>query len=225
MSKRKLVPSPSFEPDLENQFLRLGKEFEAEWKRVGIPVKFMRGKDPVEFRKASPDARAAALSYLDFNVAIIRDMTASGESARDTKRFLWRALQKLQLTPPSNLMEYIETEDDIVEIYLMDEIQIFRSVRFFEITSFTIEELLCRPWHRLVGRSVLPTIAMMGVILKFKLGLINKPIPWGVPEHIVWEKDTPEKVRFRMKLKYFIPLRYEGRCVGIVGVNRSDPIF
>jgi hypothetical protein len=212
------------EPDAAAQYLRLGHELEAAWREAGVKVRFMRGDTPTEFLAASDKTRAAALGYLDLNLAILREMAKSGESPRDTKRYLWRAIKKLELTPPADLLTYIESDDDIVEVYLLDEIQVFRSVRFFEISSLTIDEVLCKPWYRLVGRGWRPLLAMMRVVLRFRMGLIREPIPWGIPEHVAWEKETPERVHFMMKLKHFIPVRHQGRLVGMVGVNRSVPI-
>lgn len=63
---------------------------------------------------------------------------------------------------------------------------------------------------------------MAAKIVAFRLGFIQKPVPWGIPVHDAWEKNTDERLRFRTELRYFIPLKKNGQTIGMVGVNRSD---
>ena len=210
-------------PSLEVQFIGLGTEYVKAWNEANVTVKLMRHIEPLDFRKASKKAQLAAVEYLKFNIDIIREMNKSGESPRDTKTFLWRALKKLNFVPPADLMTMIKDEY-VVEIYLLDEIQIFRNVRFLEITSFTIEELLCRPWYHLVGRDWRVTLKMFRKTVLFRLGGIKTAVPWGVGAHYMYEKDTPERLEFTVEMKHFIPIRKNGKLVGIVSTNLSTPL-
>ncbi len=65
----------------------------------------------------------------------MREIAASGENSKDSKMYLWRALKKLHLVPPADVLNYV-TEEDIVEIYFLDEIQAFRNFKFMELTSY-----------------------------------------------------------------------------------------
>lgn len=214
-----LLPT-HLESDLEQQFVGLAEEFAARFNEYGLQVKVSRHDEPVDFRRANSKVQRLAIGYLEHNLDIIRAMSASGEGVRDTKVYLWRALKRLQLVPPSNVLDYIHDED-IVEIYFLDEIQVFRNFRFLEMTSYTIEEMLCRPWYRNTGRGIKPQMQLMGIVLKGKLGRITQPTEWNVPVHELWEKDTEGNHRFMMKLKHFIPLRKDGRVVAFVSTNNS----
>lgn len=214
-----LLPS-RLEPDLELQFVRLAQEFASRFNELGLHVKVTRHEWPVEFRRASAVVKQRAIGYLEFNVKLLREMAASGEDIKDTKVYLWRALKGLQLVPPADILDHVHDED-IVEIYFLDEIQAFRNFRFLELTSYTIEEMLCRPWYRNTGRGIKPQMQLMAMVLKGKLGRVTKTTIWNVPEHELWEKDTEGNCHFMMKLKYFIPLRSDAIVVAFVSTNNS----
>jgi hypothetical protein len=207
--------------DAEKQFLQLAEEFAAAYQSLGLALKATRAGEPTAFRRARQIVQQQAIGYLDFNLQLFREMAASGESLRDTKVYLWRALKKLNLTPPSDVLSYIH-DSDIVEIYYLDEFQAFRNFKFLELTSFTVDEMLCRPWYRNAARGLVPQMRMVALVLKGKLGKISEPVRWNVPEHIVNEKDTEGMCQFKMQLKHFIPLRQSGKVVAFISTNHSS---
>jgi hypothetical protein len=209
-----------FPPDPESVFRSLGERFVEEWKKAGVRATFSRTPDLDHFREAPRKIQLAAISYLEFNLAIATEMNQNGEDLRDTKVFLWRALKKLGLTFPPETMQLIEDED-VVEVYLTDEIQVFRNWKFLETVSVTIEDILCLPWHSLATRGWKPMLAMFRLIVPFKMGLIRDVTPWNVPLHVVEELNTAEKVRFTILLKYFVPLKRNGKVVAMLSTNRS----
>lgn len=112
-------------------------------------------------------------------------------------------------------------DEDIVEIYYLDEFQIFRNLKFIEITSFTVDEMLCRPWYRNVSRGALPQMRLAAIVLRGTMGLIQKTVSWNIPVHKVREKNTLGLHTFVMQLKYFIPLRQDGKVVAFISTNSS----
>ena len=204
----------------EKQFLSLGRDFVAEWAKAGVKITLSRFDDLAIFRGASKSTQLIALNYLAFNLSLLKEMAADGESPRNTKLLLWRALKKLKFIPPSNFMEFIEDED-LVEIYLPSEIQIFRNVKFMEIISHSLEDLLCRPWYRLAHRDWRYLLSMFRIVLKWKMGLIRDITKWNVAEHHLQETDSVENVCFSIKLKYFIPLRSQCKIAAAISTNSS----
>jgi len=208
------------ETNLESQFLRLAEEFSAHFIRLGLTLKVTRHSGPIEFRRASFLVQKRAIGYLEFNLSLVNEMVVSGESVSDSKIFLWRALKRLQLVPPADILDYINN-DDIVELYYLDEIQAFRNFRFIELTSYSIEEMLCRPWYRNAGRALKPQMQLMAMVLRGKLGRIKQTLPWNVLQHELWEKDTECNYHFLIQLKHLIPLRSGGSVVAFVSTNSS----
>ncbi|MEZ4815969.1 MAG: hypothetical protein R3A80_12330 [Bdellovibrionota bacterium] len=99
---------------------------------------------PLEFQQK------AVLAF-QFYVETISAMIKAGEAPTNSKRFLWRALQSLALIPLDNVFSQI-SDDDIIEVYSSEGIQIFRSFSFLETISYTIEDLIVFPWHDLFTR-------------------------------------------------------------------------
>jgi hypothetical protein len=77
---------------------------------------------------------------------------AEGIALSDDRALVWHALLALQFRPPSNLMNHIEL-GDVVEIYNSDQIQVFRNLRFFEFSGYTIGDIFVNTWQDLYIRS------------------------------------------------------------------------
>jgi hypothetical protein len=209
-----------FPADPAQTFRALGERYVEQWKSVGVHAVFSSTPDLDHFRAAPKKIQLAAISYLEFNIAVAAEILQDGESLKNTKIFLWRALKKLDFIPPSDMMQYIEDED-IIEVYLTDEIQVFRNWKFLETVSHTIEDILCLPWYRLGTRGWKPLLLMFRLVVPFKMGLIQNITAWNVPLHLVEEINSLEKVKFTILLKYFIPLKQRGKIVATISTNQS----
>ncbi|MGZ3722944.1 MAG: hypothetical protein ACXVA9_08450, partial [Bdellovibrionales bacterium] len=111
------------------------------------------------FMSAKKKTRVRAFMYLLFNVQVLSEHLASGEPA-DERKLTWRALVKCKLTPASDFIDRIEA-GDIVEIYLLrEQLQIYRSMTFFDICTMSVEELLFEPWYKLGSRPLWSFLAL-----------------------------------------------------------------
>lgn len=213
----------SMSHETEAEFTQLAEHYANLWKPYGIHLKAFRSAKPEHFHLASAKVRAAAIGYLRFNIDVLQELIASGETPTDTKVFLWRAVKKLGLIPPSDFLNYI-SDEDVVELYFFDDIQAFRNYKFLELTSFTIDELLCRPWYRNVKRGWIPTLLIMRTAMQWKLGMLKETIPWNIPVHQLQEIDTACNYRFQMKFKHIIPLRMGSKVVAAVTTNHCKAV-
>lgn len=95
-----------------------------------------------------------------------KEVVAQGQKLGALKRegsLLWRTLAAFEMRPPSNLFELLG-EHEVVEIYDTQMRQIFRNLRFFEVSSYSIEELLHIPLPQLFERSEASTQILMAEI-------------------------------------------------------------
>ena len=221
MPANPLLLATELQPKPAEQFDRLAREYCQLIGAHGPRVDVSRDPSLPHFRAASRKVQHWAVAYLGFNVEILRQMASAGESPKETRKYLWRALLGLNLVPPADGMEYINNED-IVEIYFLDEFQAFRNLRFFELTSFTVEEMLCLPWYKNVSRHWRPWLKMARMVLRMRMGKLLEISEWNVPPHEVVEKPTAQKIRFRMTLKHMIPLRSNGRVAAALSTNYSE---
>lgn len=103
------------------------------------------------FNPLSEIGKSAVLANLRLFNQVCEQVVASGESVRDSRVMLWHVLKMLDFIFPSDLFDHI-TSDHLVEVYDFNNIQIFRNLRFFDVTSYSLEELLCRPWVEIFSR-------------------------------------------------------------------------
>jgi hypothetical protein len=208
--------------DNVDEFKKLANVYIDLWKNEGIQVHLSHQNDFHIFKKSSIKRKQLAMTYLQFNIQVMKDMISSGISPSDSKRFTWNVLKKLKLHPKEeNFLEFIHDED-IIEIYFLDDVQVFRNRKFFEISTLSIEDILCRPWYELVQRKSKYLFQMLKLTVLIKLRIIKQMTYWNIAKHEVVEKCTPQKTRFSMHLKYFFPLYSNDQIEAILTVNHTE---
>ncbi len=76
----------------------------------------------------------------------------AGDDDSNPTRLLWRFLIALGIVPQEDFFDIVRGETH-VQIYSYDQFQIFRSLAFFDHCTFSIEEIVCRPWWQSWKRS------------------------------------------------------------------------
>lgn len=88
------------------------------------------------------------VSYFD----LINDGPLPGESsASQTKRHLAKFLKKFNLSIPTSIFDEI-SDENLIEIYSQTHHQIYRSLNFFKLSSYSIDKLTFNPWPDLFTR-------------------------------------------------------------------------
>ncbi len=172
------------------------------------------------FEQLRPQEKTAAIESLRFFHDLCRDQVDEGQPLRDSKKFTWRALVKLGLSPQSDFLDRIES-GDIVELYNDEQIQVFRNLEFFDICSYTIEELFCIEWWRLFRRDedILKSIVLL-------VGeLFQKKYPTGVsgplPRHLVVECISRDKFKMDFYMKYIGPLYKNKKVSALICIEQA----
>jgi len=111
----------------------------------------------------------------------------------------------------------VVSQNDILEIYNIDQIQIFRTLNFFKITGYSLLDMLTIEWFELWHRSSLVLQNFMKFsndVYQSKLGPGVHPV--NLPEHVVKEiYNTYELTEFSerialAKFKFMCPLYAPG---------------
>lgn len=215
--------SPASPDPQTARFKALAEEMSALLNSLGTSTKPYLDPAVPHCRRAAPAVRARGIEYLEANLRILRECLAAGENPRESARFVWRGLQMLKLTPEGDIFDRIEN-DDVVEVYALDSVQIFRNIRFFEISTFTIEDILCRPWYHLTRRPWRIFLATFRQALRMRRKKITRTESWSVPAHLMDEVDTEGKIRYDFLFKYRSPVRRDGDIVGIITTARCVPL-
>lgn len=142
----------------------------------------------------------------------------------DSQAFLWRMLRELDLRPCSDLFKKI-APNDVVEIYDLNFIQVFRNTRFMELCSYTLEEVFTHEFPQLFLRPDEITSILVSHCQEIFQGKIKSTIPTHVPDHTLTEIWSKKKREFSIKQGIISPLfDKSGRSVAIVATLQADLI-
>lgn len=78
-------------------------------------------------------------------------------------------------------------KDDVVEIYTMENIQLFRTFNFFNISSYSLLDLLINEWYLLWERPTNVIQSFMALYQDLVEGRITKTMKVNVPMHLLKE--------------------------------------
>lgn len=133
------------------------------------------------------------------------------------KKSLLYVLQSLNLScPVSDFTKYLQ-QDDIVEVFNDEGVQIYRSWSYYRFTSYTIEELMLYDWNTLYERPVFIINRLMSLMPKIfepNCGLISYKV-LGIEPYLVRHSKnilhpkTQLKMSFpfiNFEMKYAMPL-------------------
>ncbi|NRA68156.1 MAG: hypothetical protein HRU19_26975 [Pseudobacteriovorax sp.] len=119
------------------------------------------------------------------------------------QQMLWQALGEFELRTPENIYAAVSDESQI-EIYDLQNIQIWRNFNVLKICSYTLADILCFTWeeryHREDAYSSM-ILERVGEALQGKYSDIST-----VPYHHVQEKFSCAKYLLGVKHRSFFPL-------------------
>ncbi|MCB0378101.1 MAG: hypothetical protein KDD33_06385 [Bdellovibrionales bacterium] len=168
------------------------------------------------FSSLSREEKESILSKINF---LVKVYSSSISQIYSNQALVWRALKKLKMQIPNEIMGSID-DDDIVEIYDTQFIQQFCNLRFFEICSYSIEQLTCLPWTQLWERRPkdIEDLFEIAAVLSEE----QKPI-FLSNRHKVKEMSSPFQYEIDYELKAAAPVKnIQGDLVGFIVVEGSE---
>lgn len=221
------VQAPSVNPVLD-QDLSLGSQV-AEFREIALwfsrlgekftPAIVIRPfEDPSlpHFRALSVDARHRVLSSLRDTHQIwlesVHEIEANQSSDQKEEvendaseqvrlvqsRALWRTLAKHGFRFPSDLFTSIGHQD-VVEVYTADSLQVFRSLHFFKVCSYTLEQIYCIPWFDLYQRDASANQQSFELLARAITGELRGLVNEERDSHYVYESLPGHGLRTRIK--------------------------
>jgi hypothetical protein len=136
---------------LSESFRGLALELSAIGQSIDVTIRAFSDPSLPHFAKLTTDEQQNVVMQLARYVSICQDVLASGGSLRSTRTFVWRAFREFGWTPNSSFFNAM-SDDHVIEIYDRNNLQIFRNFRFFELCSYTLEDVFTRPWTTLFRR-------------------------------------------------------------------------
>lgn len=153
----------------------------------------------------APAARDAIVRSLALYVDVCEDCVREGKSLSDDRWMLWRFLGRQRLRSADDLFDKISS-GDVIEVYDERALQIFRNLAFFEVSSYSLEDLLHYPMYELFERDPACTRALLREVEDTLKG-VRATSRSEVPRHPVREIFSYERLRAVADQKYLSPLR------------------
>lgn len=167
------------------------------------------------FSRLETEQQSRVIATLADYLEICESAHAENFSLSDTPRFCWKALRRWGLVPSSDIFEKLRSLDT-VEIYGDDNLQIFRNLKFFELCSYTLEELYSCEWWKLWGRDEEVTRQLFEVSVDLLSGRVPGTMSFAMGSHALWEIFSAERYRFNVFPRYACALRRSGEVKGFL---------
>lgn len=188
--------------------------------KAGIRLALPYSADPTLNRLKSKSPTQQVLESLITNIEILNSAIDNEIDLTDNRGLFWVACRRFNLRPTQSFMDLIGP-DDVLEIYSLDYKQMFCSINFWCMVSYTLDQVFLNEFWELYGRdsSVNDTI---GVTIAQALKE-RKTLPFDSPSHIMAELASPGMYRFEMTLGHVSPLfdREDGQPAAFVSAVKA----
>lgn len=207
---------------LTEQFASITRHVSAMMSWEGVVVRpFLPGMP--FFSKLSLEQKQKAIEAISFYRDLCQSQIDDGYKLKDSLSLTWRCIKALNLTPRSDLFSYL-TNDHVVEIYSRDHIQLFRNLKFFEICSYTLEELLSNEWWVLYHRDENITQKIFQEAQKIFSGEVKTTFEPEVPRHILREIASFDKLSMYIDIEKMSPMSRGNSVEAAIVLERCELI-
>lgn len=197
----------SFDGDSSSQFIEFAHKIASYAYQAGCTVTPFHQTDVPYFNSQSSEKKLEILAAMKVFVEICQLTLANDKRLNDTKALTWYALKHLNMRFTSDLFDKI-SDDDILEVYTYDNIQVFRNFKFLDLISYTIEDIFCRPWPELFVRHDLQKLSdVLAVIRKMATRQINETVSLEyLGAHQISEAHSALRYKYNYIVKHLSPL-------------------
>jgi hypothetical protein len=207
-----------------SRFKSLSERYATELRREGVRCTPYKDPTTPHFARATEQVKTNSIVFLETALSVFDEIRAEGGSIRESRALLWRAIQRFQYVPDSQIFEKMK-DDDVIEIYsLPDHFHLAWNLNLMACVSLTVEQLLCQPWWEITTRPE----SVIAKLMELSKGVMTEEwtqtfVP-EIPPHEFRELDSEELLRMELTIKYISPLRQNGRNVAFISINSSRPL-
>lgn len=148
------------------------------------------------------------------------ELQQQGKKLSNSADLIQTFFRKFKLYTPSWVIDSI-TNKDIVDVYNLESRLIVASLNLFEICSYSMEELFCRPWAELFAREGETHVQIYQLCRALLNGEISEPVDMtNIPQHKVRETYFPEGSYALLQPRIFSPVYADDKIYGFLSINR-----
>lgn len=175
------------------------------------------------FLQLTEEQKSSVLQHLQSYLDICRMVRAKKHSLKETTFFVKTALEYFGFEVDKKVFDSIDL-DTMVEFYSLNHTQIFRTLHFFEYSSYTLEDIYCRQWIHLYDRDPGVSQEFLRCAESLVLGSEQIIVP-DIGEHFLVERASLEKLKFKAKTLCIAKLEKDHKVAALLNVNVSEPVF
>ena len=163
------------------------------------------------------------MEILEKTHGIYTQVIDENQDVRNPASVVWAAFRMLQILPPSNFFDKL-ADDDVIEFYSKDGYHLFANFRFFDLCSYTIEQIYSSPWPELWHREEAALTELQQAVGRCLAEDCNDTIMISGKPHRVRELASPFKYELSYSLKGIAPIweRKPYRKVGFIAIERGE---
>jgi hypothetical protein len=197
----------------------------SEFREIADRISEIASKDSLElkgyhsselplFSALSSDKQAEVLKELRVFLNTMERASAHGDSLSSADRSVWHALVTLGMVPPSEMFDRFK-QGDVVEIYDLKGIQVWRNLNFLKICSYTLEEMHSLEWADRYVRDSAKTEECMQKMGMMLMGQTPEIYDCNISEHILEETSSVD--RFVLEARHNWAARLKNNQGEVVG--------
>lgn len=191
----------------------LGRErlFVIPFEELGLPF----------FTSLSHEQRTQVIQQMQTLLEIANDLQSHDLKVTDPANLIRTFFKKFNLHAPAWVIDSI-TKDDFVDVWNFDSRLVVASFNFFDICSYSLEEIFCRPWSELFSREGDVHIQLFQLARSLLNGEITQPVDTTyIPQHKVRETYYAKEDRYVvLQPRLFSPVYAGDKLFGFLSVNR-----
>ncbi len=191
--------------ELNSDFKQLSSEVGALGSKIGVRIVPFRDKNVPFFAAQTIDRKKIILQDLSTYLKICYTTINGGYDLNNNAVLTWGALKEFGFRPTSDFFTYL-TSEDIVEIHNREGLQIFRNFRFYDVCSYSLEELYCFPWTFLYSRDETIVTHFIEILKDILSGNVKSTVQFFDPPHIISEVKSPFLYQVDAVVRYGAPL-------------------
>lgn len=169
----------------------------------------------VHFRALSEQDQMGVITKLATTLGACEEMIAGGLNPRQSGPLAWRVLLRMGYQIQSDAFgTYVD--GDVIEVYNSQNRQVFASLNLLETSSYSLEDLYCRPWIELWQRDDTITQTLFEKATYVMSGACRFTLTLEIPFHQVEERFSAKSVKAIVRPKIFSPVTDEYGEVGFI---------
>lgn len=192
--------------NFDSEFAQLAESTATLLNQYDLNVRPYRSSADLAFSKLPQEVKVKYFTHFKAYYEILSETHHSGKDLREAKHLLWNMLNRLKYRVTDDILSRI-ADHQIVEIYNLENIQVFRNLPFFKICSYSIDEIVSLPWWQLYKREDAISQLIFQYASKVLNGETTETVAPEVPLHLLEERDSFGRHKMNVTVEWMSPLK------------------